>query len=184
MIRTRQEAGLSWLVTVLLLLTTAAPALAQDGLDRFVGRFRGTAEAESSDRFFVVPLRDVAMELQREGDGFRLAWSTLIRPAENAADGGAPRLRATELHFVPGPSPGTYLTRAGAEPFNGRPGAWATLVGNRLTVQVLAIDAAGGWEMQTYERTLEGDVMTLRFTRLAPGRPELVVTGRLTRQSP
>ncbi|MFO1061197.1 MAG: hypothetical protein U1E53_30050 [Dongiaceae bacterium] len=56
------------------------------------------------------------------------------------------------------------------------------LAGNRLTVQVLAIDAAGGWELQTYERTLEGDAMALRFSRLAPGRPELVVTGRLTRQ--
>jgi hypothetical protein len=184
MTRTRQGAGLSWLVAVLLLLAAAAPALAEDGLGAFVGRFRGTAEAEATDRFFVVPLRDVAMELQRDGDGFRLAWSTLIRAAEDGADSGAPRLRSTELHFVPGPSPGTYLTRTGAEPFGGHPGAWATLVGNRLTVHVLAIDAAGGWEMQTYERTLAGDVMMLRFTRLAPGHPELVVTGRLTRQSP
>jgi hypothetical protein len=184
MTRTRQRAGRSWLMAMLLLLAAAAPAVAEDGLGGFVGRFRGTAEAEAADRFFVVPLRDVAMELQREGNGFRLAWSTLIRAAEDGADSDDTRLRATELHFVPGPSPGTFLTGAAIEPFNGRPGAWAILAGNRLTVHVLAIDAAGGWEMQTYERTLEGDVMTLRFTGLAPGRPELVVTGRLTRQSP
>ena len=168
-----------WLLVLLLLTVAAAPAAAAEGLDRFVGRFEGQAQGEAADRFFVSSYRDVRVELRREGDGFSLAWSTLIRDAEDAA---GQRLRRSELHFVPGPSPRTWRTATAAEPFTGRPGAWAVLAGDRLTVQVLAIDPAGGWELQTYERTVDGDTMALRFSRLAPGRPELVVTGRLTRQ--
>ncbi|MFO1061974.1 MAG: hypothetical protein U1E53_34005 [Dongiaceae bacterium] len=178
--RAGRRRALSWLLALPLLPAAAVAAAAGDaGLDRFVGLFQGQAQGEATDRFFVSSYRDVRVELRREGDGFRLAWSTLIRDAEDAA---GQRLRRSELHFIPGPSPRTWRTAAAAEPFTGRPGAWAVLAGNRLTVQVLAIDPAGGWELQTYERTLEGDAMALRFSRLAPGRPELVVTGRLTRQ--
>lgn len=186
--RAGRRAALSWLLALPLLAVAAsavadagADAGADDGLAGFVGSFRGEAQGESSDRFFVSSYRDVRVELRREGEGFRLAWSTLIRGGDEEA-GAAPRLRRSELHFVPGPAPGTWRTAAAAEPFTGQPGAWAVLAGNRLTVEVLAIDKAGDWELQTYERTLEGDVMSLRFSRLAPGRPELVVTGRLTRQ--
>jgi hypothetical protein len=181
MAEARQGSGLSWLVAALILLAAARAAVADAGLDSFVGRYHGAAHGESADGFFIVTLRDVTVDLRREGDGFRLAWSTLIG---DAAEGTAPansRHRDTVLHFIPGQAPGTFRTLEAAEPFSGRSGAWATLDGNRLTVRVLVIDGAGGWELQTYERTLEGDVMSLRFSRLGSGQPELVVTGRLTR---
>ena len=46
----------------------------------------------------------------------------------------------------------------------------------------MAILPDGTYELQTYVRELAGDVMTLRFVRIAPGRPDLVVVGRLTRR--
>ena len=144
----------------------------------FIGRFSGEAHAEADDRFFVVTLRDVEVELEREGDGFRLAWSTLIYD-----DSGTPRRRDNLLHFLAAAKPGQFRTAETLEAFSGRPTAWAYVAGNALTVDLMAILPDGTYELQTYIRELTGDVMTLRFVRIAPGRPELVVVGRLTRRS-
>jgi hypothetical protein len=178
----RQRSGSSWLAA-LLLLATATPAAADDALSRLVGRFHGTAHGESVDRSFIVTLRDVTVELRREGDGFRLAWTTAIADAAGGVSPPTSRRRDTVLHFVPGPGAGTFRTAETAEPFTGRSGGWAVLDDERLVVRVMAIDKMGNWELQTYERTVGGDVMSLHFSRLANGRPEFVVTGRLTRQA-
>ena len=146
-------------------------------IDDFVGRFSGEAHAEPDDRFFVATLRDVEIELEREGDGFRLAWSTLIYD-----DSGTPRRRDNLLHFLAAARPGEFRTAEMLEPFSGRPMAWAYVAGNALTVDVMAILPDGTYELQTYVRELAGDVMTLRFVRIAPGRPDFVVVGRLTRR--
>ncbi len=148
----------------------------------FVGRFAGEAESEAGDRFFVTSLRDVEVELQREGEGFRLAWSTLIRDDAPAGDAARPRLRESELHFVPAAKPGQFRTADSLEPFADRPMAWAYIEGSALTVHVMTILADGNYELQTYVRTLSGDAMALRYTRIAPGKPDLVVVGRLTRR--
>src|SRR5215475_11508795 len=71
----------------------------------FVGRFSGEAHAEADDRFFVATLRDVEVELEREGDGFWLAWSTLIYD-----DSGTPRRRDDLLHFLATAKPDQFRT--------------------------------------------------------------------------
>ena len=148
----------------------------------FVGRFAGEAESEVGDRFFVTSLRDVEVELQREGEGFRLAWSTLIRDDSPAGDAARQRLRESQLHFVPAAKPGQFRTADTLEPFADRPMAWAYIEGSALTVHVMTILADGNYELQTYVRTMNGDAMALRYTRIAPGKPDLVVVGRLTRR--
>jgi hypothetical protein len=150
----------------------------------FVGRFSGEAHSEAGDRFFVATLRDVEVDIQREGDGFRLAWSTLIRDDAPAGDAAAarPRRREAELHFLPAAKPGQFRTAEALEPFADRPAAWAYIDGNALTVQLMTIRADGNYELQTYVRALTGDAMALRFTRIAPGQPDLVVVGQLTRR--
>src|SRR5262249_4294500 len=117
------------------------------------------------------------VEIAREGEGFRLAWSTLIYQ-----DAATFRRRDNLLHFVPAAQPGRFRTAESVEPFAGRPAAWAYVEGNALTVYVMTIEPDGSYELQTYVRTLVGDAMALRFTRMAPGKPDLVVVGRLTRR--
>jgi hypothetical protein len=174
-IRSRGAAGAA---LVLAILVVAWSACAADlTIADFVGRFSGEAHSEADDRFFVATLRDIEVDLEREGDGFRLAWSTLIYD-----DAGTPRRRDNLLHFLPAAKPGQFRTAETLEPFSGRPAAWAYVAGSALTVDLMAIHADGTYELQTYVRELTGDVMTLRFVRIAPGRLDLVVVGRLTRR--
>jgi len=170
--------GAAGVAVALTMLGVAWSARAADlTIADFVGRFSGEAHAEADDRFFVATLRDVEVEIEREGDGFRLAWSTLIYD-----DSGAPRRRDNLLHFLAAAKPGQFRTAETLEAFSGRPTAWAYVASNALTVNLMAILPDGTYELQTYIRELTGDVMTLRFVRMAPGRPDLVVVGRLTRR--
>jgi len=170
--------GVAGAALVLAILVVAWSARAAElTIADFVGRFSGEAHAEADDRFFVATLRDVEVEVEVEGDGFRLAWSTLIYD-----DAGTPRRRDNLLHFLATAKPGQFRTAETLEAFSGRPTAWAYVAGNALTVDVIAILPDGTYELQTYVRELAGDVMTLRFVRIAPGRSDLVVVGRLTRQ--
>ena len=171
----RGAAGAAMAVAVLLVALSARAA--DLTIADFVGRFSGEAHAEADDRFFVATLSDVEVEVEREGDGFRIAWSTLIYD-----DAGTPRRRDNLLHFLAAAKPGQFRTAETLEPFSGRPTAWAYVAGNALTVDVVAILPDGTYELQTYVRELAGDVMTLRLVRTAPGRSDLVVVGRLTRR--
>jgi len=158
-------------------LVQAADALS---IAEFVGHFRGEAQVQASDRFFIRQLRDAEVDLRTEADGFRLTWTTLIHYDES--DNTKIRRRNAELRFVTGPTANQFRSPGPFEPFTEQPAAWAYIDRNTLVVHVLSILTDGNYELQTYERSLSGNVMTLRFSRVFPGRPELVVSGRLTRQ--
>ena len=109
-----------------------------------------------------------------------MTWTTVIHYDE----GNEPRVRRrnAEMRFAAGPMPNQFRTLEQPEPFAEKPAAWAYINGNSLVVHVLSILADGNYELQTYERSLSGNTMTLHFFRVFPGRPELVVSGHLTRQ--
>jgi len=158
-------------------LVRAADALS---ISDFVGHFRGEAQVQAGDRFFIQQLRDAEVDLRAEADGFRLSWNTLIHYDE--ADKTKVRRRSAEMRFVAGPKPNQFRSLDPLEPFAEKPTAWAYINRDTLTVHVLSIQTDGNYELQTYERSLSGNTMTLHFSRLLPGRPELIVSGRLQRQ--
>jgi hypothetical protein len=158
-------------------LVRAAEALS---IADFVGHFRGEAQVQAGDRFFIQQLRDAEVDLRAEADGFRLSWNTVIHYDE--ADQTKVRRRSAEMRFVAGPQPNQFRSLEPLEPFAEKPTAWAYIDRNTLFVHVLSILADGNYELQTYERSLSGNTMTLHFSRVFPGRPELVVSGRLQRQ--
>lgn len=158
-------------------LVCAAEALS---IADFVGHFRGEAQVQAGDRFFVQQLRDAEVDLRREPDGFQLSWSTVIH--YDAADTTKVRRRNAEMRFVAGPTPNQFRSLDPLEPFAEKPAAWAYINRNTLIVHVLSILADGNYELQTYERSLSGNMMTLHFSRVFPGQPELFVSGRLQRQ--
>jgi hypothetical protein len=145
----------------------------------FAGHFRGEAQSQSDDRFFVRQLRDLDVEVRRDGAGFSITWTTMIHAGQTAD--AQVRQRTTTLRFLPSAEAGSFHTSEPFEPFTGRPVAWAQIQGKALIVHVLSVYGDGNYELQTYSRTLSDNVMTLHFTRDAPGYPEFVVTGRLTR---
>ena len=146
----------------------------------FVGHFRGEAQVQAGDHFFIQQLRDAEVDLRAEAGGFRLTWTTVIHYDEGHKT--KVRRRNAEMQFVAGPTPNQFRSLEPLEPFAERPAAWAYIDGNTLVVHVLSILADGNYELQTYERSLSGNTMTLHFSRVFPGRPELVVSGHLTRQ--
>ena len=146
----------------------------------FVGHFRGEAQVQAGDRFFIQQLRDAEVDLRTESDGFHLSWTTVIHYDEG--DKSKVRRRDAEMRFVAGPISNQFRTPDPLEPFTEKPAAWALIDGATLIVHVLSILADGNYELQTYERSLSGNTMTLHFSRIFPGRPELVVSGKLTRQ--
>ena len=177
---------LSWFTAViavgLVLITDIHFIRAVDALSiaDFVGHFRGEAQVQAGDRFFIQQLRDTEVDLRAEVDGFRLSWNTLIHYDE--ADTTKVRRRTAQMRFVAGSKPNQFRGLDPLEPFAEKPAAWAYIDQNTLIVHILSILYDGNYELQTYERSLSGNTMTLHFSRLLPGRPELVVSGRLQRQ--
>jgi hypothetical protein len=166
----------------LALITASHLAQAADApsIGDFVGHYRGEAQVQAGDRFFIQQLRDTEVDLRAEADGFRLTWTTVIHYDES--DKTKVRRRNSEMRFVTGPTANQFRSPEPIEPFTERPAAWAYIDRNTLVVHVLNILTDGNYELQTYERSLSGNVMTLHFSRIFPGRPELVVSGQLTRQ--
>ena len=67
------------------------------------------------------------------------------------------------------------------DPLAGLPFVWARIRGRTLTVHSLLVDNEGSYEIQTYDRTLTGDGMDLKFTRVRDGQPMRSVTGKLAK---
>ena len=64
----------------------------------------------------------------------------------------------------------------------GEPYAWARVEGRKLSVFVLTIDTDGGYDIQTYDRTLtDDDNLELQFTRIRNGEVLRTVEAELTR---
>jgi hypothetical protein len=177
--------GRAWLAAIVLGLTLIARSSLGFGADPlsisdFVGHFRGAAQVQAGDRFFIHQLRDADVDVRAEPDGFRIRWTTVIHSGERNSP--AIRRRSAEMRFVTGPKATQFRSLEPLEPFAEKPTAWAYIKGNTLIVHVLSILSDGNYELQTYERSVNGNVMTLSFFRVFPGRPELVVSGRLMRQ--
>jgi hypothetical protein len=67
------------------------------------------------------------------------------------------------------------------DPLKGEPYVWARLSGDTLTIFALLITDEGGYEIQTYDRTLTNDGLELRYTRDRDGKTLPPVTGSLKR---
>lgn len=180
--RTRLSGWLIATIVGLALVTDGRLVCAAETLSigDFVGHFRGEAQVQAGDRFFIQQLRDAQVEIRPEPDGFRLSWTTVIH--YDKTDTSKLRQRTAEVRFVAGPKPNQFRSLDLLEPFTERPAAWAYIDRNTLVVHVLSILADGNYELQTYERALSGKTMILHFSRVFPGKPELVISGRLMRQ--
>src|SRR4029077_2173619 len=101
-------------------LVRAAEALS---IADFVGHFRGEAQVQGGDRFFIQQLRDAEVDLRAEADGFVLSWNTVIYYDE--ADRTKVRRRNAEMRFVAGPKPNQFRSLEPLEAFAEKPAAWA-----------------------------------------------------------
>ncbi len=162
-------------------LLATGPASAQDlPVKAFFGHFQGSGVAENSDSlYFGVTVRDLDVKIGGEGSGFYVEWTSVIR------GGGDPnnpdiRRRTQRMSFVPGNAPTVFNVADRQDP-RGDGLAWANINGQTLSVHVMKITESGGYVIQTYNRTLEGTGMRLKFINVANGEPQREVDARLVK---
>lgn len=165
-------------------LLAAAPLRAgaqQLPIDAFFGFFTGSGIAENADSlYFGVTVRDLDVTIGPDGDGFYVEWTSIIR---GGGDPAAPdvRERISQMSFEPSERPGIFRSVDNGDPLTGAAYAWAYVANTTLTVHIMAIRDDGGYLINTYDRTLSGNGMELRFTSRRDGESVRTVEARLVK---
>ena len=161
------------------LLAGGAARAGEDlAIEAFSGQFVGTGIAENEQsESLALTLRDLDVRITPDDGGFALSWTTVLR----AADGSGVKRKAGAIYFVPTDQAGVFRAAIDMDPLAGLPFVWARIQGETLTVHSLLVNNEGSYEIQTYDRTLTGDGMDLKFTRVRDGQPMRTVTGKLAR---
>jgi hypothetical protein len=172
---------------VMLLALWAGAAVAQGGREApiaaFYGRWVGSGLSESGlSSTFRLTQRDFDVEVQPDGDGFRLTWTTVQRQKGDPLNPFIVRRERT-VNFKPAGQPNVWRSAENTDPLTGQPYVWARMEKQTLVVTVLDMEPDGRWEMQIYRRTLSDLGMKLDFTRMADGEPQRTAQGRLTKYS-
>lgn len=170
-------------VPLLVLIALAGPAIAQNALPirAFAGTWEGVGLAENSDSlYFGVTTRDLNVRITPRDRGFELYWTTLIRSG-GRPDNPDERRREASLTFRPTDTPGVFEAESSENPLNGGVLSWARLHGNTLSVYQMTLNAEGGYEITSYDRTLTGAGLDFTFRRIRDGGPVRTVEGRLVK---
>ena len=106
---------LGWVATAIVSLALVAESHLGQAADvlsiaDFVGHFRGEAQVQAGDRFFVQQVRDAEVEIRSDDDGFRLSWTTVIHSGEG--DKTTVRRRNAEMRSDAQPAPQSRAARA------------------------------------------------------------------------
>ena len=147
--------------------------------------------------YFVTPSAGMARRiLDRSGYAYNLKMrihSSCLNRLACCEEGGAETMTLRGVEFIATKRPNIYSSamktnvfggRQALDPLKGDPYVWARIDGQTLTQYVMIITDEGGYEMQTYERTLIASGMSLRFSRVRVGKVLKEVNGTLERVAP
>lgn len=173
-------------LVVLLWLAPAARAAVDLEIADFVGHFTGAGVANSKDAVNLgFTIRDLDVVIEKTEEGFKVAWTTVIR-SESRPAGANPEVKRTssEAQFARSESPHFFRSVTRNDPTGAGGYAWASLAERTLTVYLLVVNPkTGGYDLHSYARTLvDEEKMELKFSRISAGRPRVIVEGDLTRQ--
>ncbi len=170
------------LLLPVLLLLWPLQATAQDvPIEAFYGQFQGSGIAENEDSlYFGVTVRDVDVKIGPLDQGFYVEWTSVIR------SGGDPdnpdiRRRTSRADFAPGDRPGVFPAQDTGNLLAGEPVIWARIANQTLTIHVIAMADDGGYQVQSYDRTLTGNGMELKFISIRDGEAVRQVSARLVK---
>jgi hypothetical protein len=173
-----------FVLSVAVCLAAAPPpgAAAESALDRFFGDYTGRSIQATPEQG--LEARDLDVKISPHGSGFVLAWTTVIYRAKK------PTRKTYSVEFGRTERVGIFSSamrrdvfghEGPLDPLEGEPYVWARLAGSTLTIFALLITDEGGYEIQTYDRTLTDDGLELRYTRDRNGKILPPVTGSLKR---
>lgn len=163
----RHHAAILWMLLISVALGGAAHAA---DFDRFLGSYQGEVNTTiDGDEV----KRDLSVEIAEIDDGFRVKWTTTtIQPD------GREKSKSYSIDFIPTDREHIFRSamkknlfggREPLDPMKGDPYVWADINGDTLTVHALIVTEDGGYEMQTYDRTLVEGGLDLRFNRIRNG---------------
>ena len=156
---------------------------ADSALKPFFGHFVGQTLFETDKD---ISARDLDVRIQPLQRGFSMEWTTLTHRAD-----GRRKQTFVTVNFQATRHPGVYrsanrVNRQGVaipvDPMSGDPYIWAKLVDRTLTVYAMIVNDDGGYEIQTYDRTVVADGLELRFERIRNGAAPRVIRANLTRR--
>jgi hypothetical protein len=176
-----------WLIAVAAFLSfglaLTPPLAAADAapIETFFGSFKGSGIAENADSlFFGVTVRDFDVEIGSKSSGFEVKWTAVIRGGGDVAKPNV-RRKTLSLSFAPSDRPNVFEAVDTEDPMSGEPFAWARIDGQTLTVYMLLIRDDGGYEVQSYARTLTAQGMDLVYGRVRDGDIVRTVKGKLVK---
>lgn len=169
---------------VALALSAAVGAWAEvPEIEPFVGSYSGSAELVLADG--TRQNRDLAVEISQSDAGFTVAWSTVTFRSD-----GRVKERSYKIGFVPSIEDGLFAAAmkkdlfghdVQLDPMKGEPYVWGQLNGDTLTVYALFVDAAGGYEIQQFDRTLADGGLQLEFHSIRDGEKQRSLSSFLAR---
>lgn len=174
-------AGLRRIALTIILLIAPMPAIAADvPIKTFFGHFQGSGIAENRDSlYFGVTVRDLDVVVGPESNGFFVEWTSVIRSGGDPNNPNIKR-RTQRIAFVPAPSGKMFIATGTQDPTKDGY-VWARIADQTLTVNVMRIAENGGYSVQTYDRTLSGTGMSLKFVNVTNGQPTREVSARLVK---
>ena len=179
-----QAGRIGLLVSIILLAVSLGNAVASPpaAIEPFFGRFEGRTIVGDDG---ATTSRDLTVVIQPDGDRFRIEWTTVTRQSD-----GEVKRKTYSIGFEKTQRPNIFRStmrtdmfghQVPLDPLKGDPYVWCRIVGSILTLYSLQILDDGGYDLQIYERTVEGDRMSLRFTRLREGESPKELTATLER---
>ena len=165
------------LLLVVIGLGTAAHSVAA-GPEPFYGRYKGTGFTQNPSLAYLdFDQRDLDVQIGPVQGGFFVEWTTVVRALDNTVS----KRSTARIVFEPAGRPGLYVERGvAAHLADGM--SWASIAGTTMTVRRLTIQADGSYELQTYDRTLTKDGLSLFFKSDHDGLVTRVVTATLEKQ--
>ena len=172
------------LVCVLLQVVVLLPVKSFAGSDfkAFYGRYVGSSVSEDSTQ---IQKRDIDVTIKPYKRGFNITWSTITHRS-----GKQPKKSISSINFRLSGRQNVFGSAMGKDkfgneipldPLKGNPYVWAIIDGKTLTVNSLLVFEDGGYEIQTYERTLIDGGMSLDFSRVRNGDVLKKIKGKLRR---
>jgi len=169
-------------LSLLTLLLAPLQANAEDPFKPFYGEYSGQAVTSVGE----VEKRELDVSISPLRRGFTLGWSTTVHRASGKIKQAKFSIdfKSTQRDgvFSSGMRNGKFGNKIPLDPLNGDPFVWATVSGKTLVVNSLLVLEDGGYEMQTYKRTLTATGLDLQFSRVRNGKNLKLIEGMLTRK--
>ena len=168
------------LIPFLLLILACSIHADKSLYSKFFGIFSGQIEVDENQ------IRNLEVEIKPAEKGFNISWKTI-----KSDQSGSGKTKAYSINFAESDRSGIYGSamktnlfggQEALDPMKGEPYFWAKVKGNTLTVFGMLIAEDGNYEIQRYDRTLEGNQMNLVYSLSNQEKVIKTITGQLTRK--